>query len=308
MANAITKRAYSAGHFELRIDGMPSSGHVKSVEGGWVKQNTIDEQVGADIARVKHATNVEVDPITIEVGMSQVDFLLHWINQSWQKKFARHNGMLIHADFNYKAQFHQEFFDALIEETAFPTLDASSKDALYLKVKLRPETVKLAAGDNHAISGAYKGRQKMWSASAFRLVIDGVETRNINKIEGFAVKQGIKPIATGAARFAQLEPTKLDFPDLKCHMSLQHASAVFDWYKKTVIDGVKDSAATREGAIEFLSQDRKDVLLRIKLTEVGIKGFNIPKSEANQDQIKRCSFDLYVGSMELEGDVRLGLE
>jgi hypothetical protein len=83
---------------------------------------------------------------------------------------------------------------------------------------------------------------------------------------------------------------------------------VFDWYQEVVVKGKKDPVACRNGAIEFLSPNRKDVLLRIVLKEVGIKMFSRPKMEANQDSIARCKVDLFVGSMELDGDVRLGLE
>lgn len=303
-----TRRAYSSGHFELRIDSMPQTAFIKSIEGGWAKMNSVDEQVGSEIVRIKHATTVEVDPISIEIGMSQVDFILKWINDSWLKKYARHSGSIVSANFNYESEFEHWFYDALIEETAFPALDAASKDALFLKLKLRPERIEFKPGDKHKVQAVHGGKQKLWSASSFRLVIDGIDTKFVNKIEGFTVKQGIKPVATGPMRMPQLEPTKLDFPDLSFHITQKHADGVFQWYKEVVLDGKKDSMAERNGAIEFLSLDRKQVLLRIKLNEVGIKMFSRPKMEANADSIARCKCDLYVGSMELDGDARFGLE
>jgi hypothetical protein len=306
--NSATKRSYTGGHFELRIDDMPQSAFIKSIEGGWVKMNSVDEQVGSDNVRIKHATTVEVDPITIEVGMSQVDFLLKWINDSWIKEYARHSGSIITANFDYCAEFEHWFYDALIEETSIPTLDASSKDALFLKVKIRPERIEYKPGDGNKLQAVEKAKQKLWTASSFRLVIDGVDTSHVNKIEGFTVKQGIKPLAAGPFRLPQLEPTKIDFPDLSFHITQKYADDVFKWYKDVVIDGKKDPVAERTGAIEFLSPSRQDVLLRIKLNEVGIKQFSRPKMEANQDAIARCKVDLFVGSMELDGDARFGLE
>ncbi len=303
-----TRRSYTSGHFELRVDQMPQTCFIKSIEGGWVKMNSVDEQVGSDNVRIKHATTVEVDPITIEMGMSQTDFMLKWIADSWNKKFARHSGSIVSANFDYESEFEHWFYDALIEETAIPTLDAASKDALFLKVKLRPERIEFKPGDKHKLEGKHKGLQKLWSASSFRLLIDGLDTKSVSKIEGFTVKQGIKPVAAGPFRLPQLEPTKLDFPDLSFHVSHKHSGSVFDWYKQVVLDGQKDSMAERNGAIEFLSPNKQDVLLRIKLNDVGIKMFSRPKMEANQDQIARCKVDLFVGSMELEGDARLGLE
>jgi len=303
-----TRRSYSGGHFELRVDDMPQHAFIKSIEGGWVKMNSVDEQLGSDNVRIKHATTVEVDPITIEMGMSQVDFMLKWINDSWLKKYARHNGSIVTANFNYESEFEHWFYDALIEETAIPTLDAASKDALFMKIKLRPEWIEFKKGDRHKLKGEHKSKQKLWSASSFRLVIDGVDCTSVNKIDGFTVKQGIKPMAPGKGRLPRLEPTKIDFPDLSFQVTQMHSGQIFDWYKAVVLDGKKDPIAVRNGAIEFLSLNRKDVLLRIVLKEVGIKQFSRPKMEANQDSIARCKVDLFVGSMELDGDARLGLE
>lgn len=299
--SAVTRRAYTSGHFEMRIDGMPQTCHIKSVEGGWVKMNAVDEQVGSDNVRIKHATTLEVDPITVEVGMSQTNYMLKWIQQSWKKEYARHNGAIVTGNYDYKSEFEHWFYDALIEETGFPALDAASKDALFLKVKLRPERIEFKPGDSHVLQGFHSGKQKLWTASSFRLVIDGIDTKYVNKIEAFTVKQGIKPVATGPGRLPQLEPTKVEFPDLSFHITQKHSGSVFDWYKTVVLDGCKDDLAERNGAIEFLSLDRKQVLLRIKLNDVGIKCFSRPKMEANQDQIARCKVDLFVGSMELDG-------
>jgi hypothetical protein len=148
----------------------------------------------------------------------------------------------------------------------------------------------------------------LWSAGAFRLIIDGVDTTKVNKIDSFTIKQGIKPVASGPGRFPQLEPTKIDFPDLSFHMSTRYSTEVCKWYDDVVIKGKKDPIAVRNGAIEFLDLSRQKVLLRVKLNDVGIKQYTRPKMEANQDAISRCKVDLYVGSMELDGDARLGLE
>ncbi|MCA9678031.1 MAG: phage tail protein [Myxococcales bacterium] len=305
-----TRRAYTTGHFALDIDGNAlRTAHIKSVEGGHVKLNSVDEQMGQDNLRIKHGTSLEVEPLTCEIGLSQANYLLWWIKKSWRKEFARHNGSITHADFQYKAQFVHQFFDALIEETQFPTLDSQSKDPAYLKVKFRPERVDMKRGGGESVSGSFGGKQKLWLSSAFRLTIDGVDTSKVSRIDAFSVKQGIKPIASGPARFPELVPTKIEFPDLSVTMSLQYADQVLDWYHQYVIDGkMNQTKAEKQGALEFLTPDRQEVLFRINLYDVGIKSFQIPKVEANQDQIKRCKFELYVGYMDLDNDGALGLE
>jgi len=307
------RRAYSAGHFELTIDNTATPAFVKSVEGGFMKLNSSDVQGGADAIRVKHTTTREVEAMTFDIGMSEVNALMLWIAQSWRREFNRKSGHIIHADQNYKAQLQHNFYDALIEEVTVPALDASSKEALFLKVKIRPERIELLDGDQARLQVPHLGRQKLWQASAFRLTLDnGVDVSKVFKIDSFTIKQGIKPVTAGRSHrstFPELEPTKIDFPDLKIHMTMAHAGAVLEWYKMVVIEGLPETEFETTGAIEFLGPDRQKVLGKINLYGVGIKGFNIGKSEANSDQMKRCTFDLYVSHMGLmDDDIRMQLE
>lgn len=312
---AVTRRSYSAGHFMLLIDGFPALAYVKSVEGGFPKLNSTEDAGGQTVPRVKHRTSLEFESITIEVGISQSVALLRWIQRSWDEKFDRQDGQIIHADQDYKAQFVQTFYGALIEEVTFPALDASSKDSGYLKVKLKPEKVVLDRGDGKSIKSEYQRYQKAWNSSAFRLNLDkDIDTSFINKIDSFTIKQGVKQVATGERRVAELEPTKLEFPDLKVTLSLAHADGLFAWYQKTVgrdLEKALKPETQQEctGSIEFLTPSRRETMLELSLTGVAIKSFTIPKSEANNDQIKRCVCDLSVESMKInENDIRMMLE
>lgn len=313
IANHAT-RAYTAGHFELTIDGAATPGFLKSVEGGFVKLNSADVQGGGDPIKIKHTTTREVEPMTVEVGMSQVNALWLWIAQSWRREFSRKDGHIIHADQNYKAQLQHNFYGALIEEVTVPACDAGSKEGLFMKIKLRPERVEILDGDKAKITGIEKSTQKLWQASAFRLRLDnGLDTSRVNKIDAFTIKQGIKTVTAGrgahTGSFPELEPTKIDFPDLKIHMTMAYAGPILEWYKMVVIEGQRETDFETTGAIEFLSPDRKKVLGEINLYGVGIKGFSMGKSEANSDQVKRCSFDLYVSHMGLnDKDLRMQLE
>lgn len=311
----VTRRSYSAGHFMLVIDDFPALAYVKSVEGGFPKLNSTEDAAGQSVPRVKHRTTLEFESITIEVGLSQSVRLLKWIQDSWEGKFERHDGQIIHADQDYKAQFVQTFYGALIEEVTFPALDASSKESGYLKVKLKPEKVVLEKGDNASIRSEHKQYQKAWNASAFRLNLDnGVDTRFVNKIDSFTVKQGVKQVATGERRVAEIEPTKLEFPDLKVTLSLAHADGLFGWYQKTLGRDLEkalkpDTEHECPGSIEFLTPSRRDTMLELSLEGVAIKTFTIPKSEGNNDQIKRCVCDLSVESMKINpDDFRMMLE
>jgi hypothetical protein len=65
--------------------------------------------------------------------------------------------------------------------------------------------------------------------------------------------------------------------------------------------------AERTGSIEFLSPDRKRVMLRIELAHVGISSATLVASQGNQNATKMCKFELYVGSMEIDFAKSTGL-
>jgi hypothetical protein len=303
-----TKTSYTSGHFELEIDGHKSTAYLKSCEGGWMRAAVIDEPVGGDAYRIKHMATVDVEPIKIEFGLAGANDMLSWIKGSWARKFSRRDGQITHADFNLNGTYSHEFHQALVVETTFPTLDGSSHEGGYLTCQLQPEwcVTKVLPG-TQKISGPEPMQQKMWTTSAFRLLIDGLDDMQYtNKLDGFTIKQGIKKMYVGEQRFPQIEPTKIEFPPLTGTISLAYAGQVLQWYNDYIQTGKRDDQSQRSGAIEFLAPNRKDVLFRINLYEVGIAFAGIEKSTANSDGIKRCKFELYVHHMELDGSGGLG--
>jgi hypothetical protein len=306
---AADKRSYTTGHFELEIDTHKSTALVKSIDGGYVRASIIDEPMGTHNMRVKHASTVDIEPFTIEFGLSAANSVLLWIQSSWRKEWGRRNGQITHADFNCVQTFTHQFYDALIAETTFPTLDGASKDAAYIKIKLQPEKVVTTHKEGDQIQSPLGQKQKMWSCSGFRLNIDGIEDmKYTNKIESFTIKQGIKKFYTGQDRFPQIEPTKIEFPNIVGTISAQYSGKLHDWYQQAVVTGQHDVKAQKTGSLEFLSPDRTKTLFRINLYEIGIHHCSMVASTANAEQIKRMKFELYVGRMDIDGSGPLGME
>ncbi|MGE5184448.1 MAG: phage tail protein [Acidobacteriota bacterium] len=304
------KRSYTAGHFELQIDGAVTTAYLKSVDGGFVHANPIHEPIGPDIHQIKHSSTVQIEPFTIDFGISGANSVLKWIQASWRKDYSRKNGQITHADFDLYKTFEHEFFDALITETKFPTLDGASKEAAYIQIKLQPEHVitKPVKGDAR-VQAPVGAKQKMWMCNGFRFNIDGLdEMKYTNKIESFSIKQSVKPFYTGHDRFPQIEPTKIEFPNIVGTISLEYADRLHDWYNKAIHDGQADLKAQKTGSLEFLSPDRKSTIFRINMYEIGIHKFQIVQSHANASEIKRARFELFVGRMDLDGAGMLGME
>jgi len=301
--------AYTAGHFELALDQAKSSCYLKSVDGGFMSHSAVTEQIGGDNKFIRHSAVADVEPVTFEIGMSGSTSVLKWIQDSWDKEYQQRSGQINHANFNMDTVFEHQFSDALITETTFPTLDGSSKDAAYLKVKFQPKAVATKKVSGPKISPVGGAKQKMWLCNAFRLNIDGIdEAMYANKIESFTIKQSVKKLFTGKFREIELCPTKIEFPNLSATIALAKADGILDWYDKYVARGKKDTDAQKGGSIEFLTPDRKQTLFRITLFNMGITKAQIQASTANADQIKRVKFELYVSDMKLDGPGALGLE
>jgi hypothetical protein len=305
-----SSKSYSAGHFELLIDTHKTSTFLKSVDGGWAKANAIDDPVGADSERIKHISTVDVEPLSIEFGLSGASEVLQWIQGSWNRQWGRRNGQISHADFNLNQTFEHWFYDALITETTFPVLDGSSKESGYLKCKIQPEqVVTRTVPPGTTLASNYSLKQKMWTTSSFRFTLDQIDDMQyVNKIESFTIKQGVKKLYTGADRFPTIEPTNVVFPNISGTIALGYADKLLKWHHDYIVKGKKDPDAQMSGTIEFLSPDRSKVIFRINLYQVGLISAAVQQATANTDQIKRVKFEMFVGNMKLDGPGALGLE
>jgi len=305
-----TTKSFTAGHFELLIDGHKTTTFLKNCSGGWVKAGVIDDPVGPAAHRVKSLGPVEVDPMSVEFGLAGAAPVLKWIQGSWKRQWDRRNGQITHADFNLKQTFEHWFYDALLLEASFPALDANSKDAAYLKCKWQPEAVRTVATPNSkaGLTSELYPEQKRWTPSAFRLRIDQFDgMENTSKIDALTIKQGIKKMYTGKDRFPQIEPTNLQFPNVVGYISLAYASTLLKWHNDYVFKGSQDPKGQLSGSIDFLTPDRKDVIFSINLFEAGLMSAQIEDAQANAEQIKRVKFEIFVGRMDLDGPGMLAL-
>jgi hypothetical protein len=302
----LDKRSASSGHFELVLDGNVSTAYLRSVEGGHMRTKPIDEPIGPENIHIKHSSVAEIEPFSIEMGLAGSGDVLRWIQASWRKEFNRRNGQITHANFDLQRTFEHEFSDALIEETTFPALDTTSKDAAYLKVKVQPERVVSRKGGSGQLGGTLTDKHKLWTPAAFRFNIDGIdEARFTSKIEQLTIKQGIKKFYTGEDRLPQIEPTKIEFPNIVGSISLEYADKLLEWYDEYVVKGMTDTRAQKTGSIEFLSPDRKRTLFEITLDEMGIVHAQIVQAKGNEPQLKRLQFEIYVGRMDIQGSLGL---
>jgi len=290
------ERHFRAGVFQLNLNGA-NAGILKAVDGGDAYADVVTVQLGGGAFPVKHIAGVKYDDFALRLGFGMNKPVYDWISASWKMNYTRKQGSIITADFNYQAKTERTFRDALITETGFPALDASSKDVGDLTLQFAiEESLDLKA------SGALTApvsKQKQWVRSNFKLEIDGIDTTRVSKIDGFSVKQAIVIGEVGSERIGTKEPGKLEFPDLKLTLAQSSLSSWATWFDDFVIKGNSGAANERSGRIAFLSPDLKTELAEIKLFNVGIYRLDPdPEDPSSADKIASFTAEIYVERME----------
>ena len=290
-------RPFSSERYYLELDGK-AVGFIKSIAGGDISAEVIQERAGPDHFVHKHIGAPKYDEVTIEVGFSLDEALYEWIAQSWKADFRRRDISIYTLDQNNKIQRQDEYFNALISEVAFPKIDASSKEAGFMSIKFAPEYTRSKKGSGKLGITQAKGQQKSWLLSNYRVEMDGLDCSRVSQITPFTIRQIMTQVAGGERRDYEIEPTSLEFPNLTIKLAESHAESWYAWHEDFVIKGNNGAEKEKSGTLTLLSPNLKSELARVDLAGVGIFKITRDKVEANADQIKRVTADVYVEKME----------
>ncbi len=295
-------RSYVSGNYFLTLDGV-QCGFVKSVDGGAISAEVINEPAGPSYFVKKHIGQPKYQEFEVQVGFSMTKKIYEWIAASWSMARPRANGSVVALDYKLQPQSERQFFNALLTETTIPAMDGSSKEPAYMTVRFAPEVIRMVKPGSSAKAGygEYgKNEQKIFLPSNFRLEIAGLDCTKVNKIDSFTVKQTSATDQIGDKRDQLKEPGKLEFPNLKITLAEVTAQSWIDWHENFVIQGNNAEDKEKNGSLTFLSPNGKDELLTIRFFNIGIIRVQSDKAEANADQIKRVEVELYVERMVFE--------
>ncbi len=280
----------------LTLDGV-KCGPVRSAAGGVVSGEVVTVSAGPLAFAKKHVTGVRYEPFVVDVGLSMAAPVYDWVAGVWKHDLARKSGSLVSADYKFDAKSEREFFDAVLTETSFPVLDASSKEPGFLTLKFQPELTKEKSASGK--QGGAAAKVKQWLRSGFRLQIDGLDCTKVSKIESLSVTTKVAQDDVGEVRFSKLEPTSVEFSNLQITLSEVSAKTWFDWRDDFLIKGNNDQSKERSGTIQLLAPDAKTELARIKLFGLGIYRIAVPTEDSRGDKLKRVTAELYCERMEL---------
>jgi len=290
-------RSYTAGRFFLEVNNQRVA-FLKKFDGLSMEADIVASDLGPDNFQAKHVANVKWTPGKATVGAGMGKGMYDWINQSFEKSFSYQSGALTAADFDYRAQSTLTFTNALITSVAFPKLDGSSKDAIYLDVEFDAEQVRWAKGDNKVIKGDYGIKQKAWLASNFRFHMGGLPCNRVATVDAMTWKCAVAPDQIGIFREPTKHPAKVTVPDIKIEVSMADYEPWKQQAKKWFIDGNHLGGDEMDGSIELLGPDMQRVVGTIELKHCGFKKFSKGALEANSEKIARFSVEFYCEQMK----------
>jgi len=295
-AIAADPRAYVAGKFALELDGQ-AGGFVNSVEGGAAVGEVANTLVAQNPYPTKHLVNLRYEPIAVEFGAGMSKAWYDWISASLDMKIQARNGAVMALDSNYVEQSRLNFMNALITEISFPPLDAASKDAARIAVKLAPGATQQRAGSK-AVVGGMSLKQKQWLPANFRLFIQGLEqaTKRVNKLEALTIKFKTPSAQVGQFREAQKEPVVIEIPNLIITIPEIDAGPFYQWHEDFVIKGNNGPDRERPGVLEWLTPavvTGPTVLGSLQFFNLGIFKIAPEKFEAGAEAIRRVKVEMY---------------
>lgn len=299
------QRAFFSGRFVLEL-GEGKGGAVDlvySVDGGHFKSEAIGEKVGAEGLETRYPGRQKFEDITLQVGTAMSPQFWDWIKASIDNNYKRMNGAVVAYDFDGKERSRRSFYDALISEIQFPTLDAKAKQPAFITVKIAPETMKWEKGSGADAPPSNPIKQKLWVPANFKFRIDGLSEESmrwVQKVDALTIKQNIILNPIGKEKFVRKEVGRIEYPSLSFYLPETYGEPFLTYWKDFVGEGNHTHDAEHNGSIEYLSSDLAKTLMTLQFESIGITAVNYDKHEAGTENIRMYKIDCYMESMTLK--------
>ena len=291
------QRAYALEQFQLELDGL-SAGILETTVGGGVTADVVNEKIGPDLIVHKHLAGVKYEDITINCGTGMSKGFYAWLAGTLDRNFPRMNGAIVGGDYNSEHE-RMNFYKALISEITFPALDAGSKDAAKMTVKISPEYTQWVVGQKTAFAfdAGTKGGQKKWLPSNFALHIDGLDCTRVQAIDPLTVRQVVAEYQPGEIRDYGSQPDQLNVPDLAVTMADTDAGTFHAWLDDFVIKGNNGPGAEKRGTLEYRSPTQ-EVYFTLTFKNLGI--IKLTRLPLGADKVRRVRAEMYCEQIGLQ--------
>jgi len=285
-------RAYAAGKFAVELDG-EMAGWLYSVEGGHA---TSDVVTGGGLrGETKHIAGVKYEDIVLACGTGMSKAFYEWIMACADRRYIRKNGAIVVCDYNYKELSRLEFNNALMTEVAFPALDAASKDAAKMTIKISPEVTRMRtnAAGGAALRAQDSAIQKKWLPANFRLKIDRLDCSRVNKIEAIIIKQ---KVGRGTAYLMgspnpETSPMVITLPEAQ-------AKPLYEWHEASL--NMRNAPANkRTGELEYLSEHMRETLFSLRFADLALANVTPERPQGGIENLRGVKAEMYYERMQL---------
>ena len=298
MASASAK--FTTGSYGLELQGVPV-GVLKSVEGGDASADVVTEKMGSDFITRKHLAGVKYEDITVRLGMGMSGGVYDWIDKTMQHMDKRLNGAIVTADFDGKEVSRLNFFNATISEIGFPACDSTSKEPGYITLKLTPDYTTRVPGSGQKVSlQPSPVQQKQWNPANFRLQLTDLDCTRVTQIDELTITRRTTSDAVGEMRDYEKEPGSLQIPDLAITFAESGSDGFRQWHENFVINGNSGQTNEKNGTLDYLSPNMKDVLFTLTFQHLGIFRLTPDKQVAGAEQVRRLRAEMYCEEMGVQ--------
>jgi hypothetical protein len=116
----------------------------------------------------------------------------------------------------------------------------------------------------------------------------------VNKIDALTITQRIVSSGAGESRYAQTgAELLLEMPNLAITLPEVDSEAFRRWHEDFVIKGNNGDDAEKNGTLEYLGPNLKDVLFTLTFRHLGIFKLTPEKFDAERENIRRLRAEMY---------------
>ena len=224
-----------------------------------------------------------------------------WVNGALQGARSAHEATVL-TSVEGKPFSMDEFDDALITELGFPACDGDSKDVASLTVRFRARATQHKPAGERA-KDIPVPKRKPWTASAFRVSLAGLPTKNVLRLEPFVVRIPPKgpPTPNDGPNGDPPPSSPVEVGNLTWTIAGPDTEAWAAWFDDFAVRGNNGDNLEKNGSIQVLD-DAGAVMLTVTLSHVGIFSLTrLPPLRGKAgESLEALQVGLYVESLGLE--------
>lgn len=237
---------------------------LATAAGGTAAADVIEVVIGSALTPFRHLGNPHFEPIELSFAPQQCSPLYGWISATLGGSYEPKRGAIQTTDASGRVRWQIEFFDALVSRVTLPATGAQGDDAM-INVALAADYARLN------FPGGRVALPAVQAPASVRTVLSLVDLPTV-EVQLELITIAIEFAASPDPRDHELEPSRIEFPNLKLTIPDDALVPFLWWHSDFVVSGNNDQGSEKSGSIAYLSQSGQP-LMTLDLSGVGIAAF-----------------------------------